>query len=414
MSNFFALSQKNLIAGCLASAVALAFTVAPVIGAEKTLYAFRGGNYGTYPWASLTADSAGNLYGTTYDGGSCNYSSGCGIVFRLSPKGRETVLHTFTSGSDGGFPKGGLIMDKGGNIYGTAAAGGSCGFGNGCGVVFKMTPSGKETVLYTFQGGEDGIGPTGNLAMDDAGDLYGTTGAGGGNLANCQYGCGTVFELAPDGTETVLYAFQGGSDGSWPMGGVARDASGNLYGTTLWGGGSPSCTFGCGTVFKISGDDGTYSILHAFQGYPDGALPYGGVIVDSSGNLFGTTSGPGTVFKLAPDGTETVLHAFGSGKDGSLPEAGVIMDKSENLYGTTWGGGGVDCKRDIGCGTVFEMAANGQEKVLYAFGNNARHPGAGLFLGKYGELYGTTTGGGHHDNGVVFELKKQLGQIVLW
>ncbi len=393
MSGFFVLSRKHLADGCMASTVALALSAAPVIGAEKTIYSFHGLNDGAYPKASLTMDGKGNLYGTTYGG--LDY----GIVFRLSSKGHETILHAFGGGSDGAFPQGSLIVDKGGNVYGTASLGDSCGIGDGCGVVFKITPRGKETVLYAFQGGDDGIGPTGNLATDDAGNLYGTT-ESGGNSFSCQFGCGTVFEVAPDGTENILYAFKGGSDGNWPMGGVIRDSSGNLYGTTLWGGGSPSCNFGCGTVFKISAG-GVYSILHAFQG-SDGTDPYGGVIVDSSGNIFGTTSS--TVFKLAPDGTETVLHDFEGGEDGALSEAGVIMDNSGNLYGTTWGGGDRNCKHD-GCGTVFEVTAGGQENVLYAFKSlYGRHPAAGLLLGADNALYGTTTSGGKSNNGLVFEL----------
>jgi uncharacterized repeat protein (TIGR03803 family) len=328
------------------------FELAPD-GIETVLYAFTGGSDGNDPYAGLIRDSAGNLYGTTAFGGARHY----GTVFELAPDGTETVLHSFT-GSDGADPFAGLIKDKAGNLYGTTEEGGSTSCeGYGCGTVFELAPDGTETVLHAFTGGNDGDDPIGGLIKDSAGNLYGTTVNGGGT--GCGYGCGTVFKLAPDGTETVLYAFTGGSDGAGPAAGLIKDSAGNLYGTTEGGGGT-SCNsgYGCGTVFEFA-PDGTETVLHAFTGGNDGATPFAGLIKDSAGNLYGTTFlggtyGGGVVFKVAADGTETVLHAF-TVKNGTNPFAGLIKDSAGNLYGTTSGGGNTSCNAPYGCGTVFRL-----------------------------------------------------------
>src|SRR5215469_2122652 len=267
------------------------------------------------------------------------------------------VRYTFTGGSDGSGPSSSLIFDNAGNLYGTTQGGGA----NRNGTVFKLTPSGTETVLYSFKGGNDGADPFGGVIADKAGNLYGTTYSGGGNA-----GCGIVFKLAPDGTESVLHVFGSGRDGCNPWAGVVMDAAGNLYGTTVSGGGTGCSPYGCGTVFKIA-TDGTETVLHAFADVPDGANPYSPLLMDKAGNLYGTTEyggtnlpagSVGTVFKIAPDGTESVLHAFDY-TDGSYPTAGLIMDKAGNLFGTTAWGSII--------GAVFKLAPDGTETVLHTF-----------------------------------------------
>ena len=252
-------------------------------GKETLLHSFDGGSDGTFPYAGVVMDSAGNLYGTTTLGG----TSSKGIAYKLAPDGTETVLHTFTGGSDGGEPVAGLILDKKGNLYGTAFYGGA----NDDGVVFELAAGGKETVLYSFKGGSDGANPyAGSLIADTAGNFYGMTYAGGAKAD------GTVYELKRDGTETVLHSFAGGSDGAAPFAGLIMDSAGNLYGTTQSGG--MTCNgmgSGCGTVFKLT-PDGTETVLHAFKGGLDGIEPSCTLFADGAGNLYGTTTYGGLYF----------------------------------------------------------------------------------------------------------------------
>ena len=373
---------------------------------ETVLHSFTGD--GADPKAALIADSTGNLYGTTRLGGPpCGPAGiGCGTAFKLSPGGTETVLYDFCHANcnDGALPVAGLIADSKGNLYGTNQGLG-CFVNFGCGVVFKLSPDGTYTVLYSFTGGSDGAVPAAGLIADSSGNLYGTTSSGGAS------GNGVVFKLSPDGTETVLHSFTG-SDGSVPVAGLIADSSGNLYGTTSRGGAS-----GNGVVFKLS-PEGTETVLHSFTGGSDGANPQAGLIADSSGNLYGTTSGGGAsgngvVFKLSPAGTETVLHSFTRGYDGANPQAGLIADSSGNLYGTTSSGGGSGCA-GTGCGTVFKVSPGGSETVLYSFtgGSDGAGPAAGLIADNSGNLYGTTAFGGTSPElecgtigcGVVFKL----------
>jgi uncharacterized repeat protein (TIGR03803 family) len=325
---------------------------------EKFLYSFKGGSYdGLFPFAGLIMDSSGNLYGTTQGGG----ASGWGTVFELSPRGtwNETILYSFSGGNDGATPAAGLIMDSNGNLYGTTVEGGA----SRNGTVFELSPPTtadgpwNETVLHAFKGGNDGAAPYAGLIMDSSGNLYGTTGGGGAS------GWGTVFELSPPTfgplsrpwNETVLYAFKGGNDGVDPLGGLIMDSQGNLYGTTSGG-----RALGYGTVFEliqIPGVPGAWNetILYAFSGGNDGANPGAGLVM-AQGNLYGTTagggaSGYGTVFELTsrPGWTETVLHAF-SGGDGATPNAGLTTDSKGYFYGTTFGGGPT-----VSAGTVFGL-----------------------------------------------------------
>jgi uncharacterized repeat protein (TIGR03803 family) len=415
---------SRAILGCCVAVVGLGSFGSAYGAGFQVLYQFQGKQSGAAPVAGLIADAAGNLYGTTQAGGQGGKTGlcggGCGTVFKLAPDGTETVLYAFKyakNQKDGSIPKASLIADGAGNLYGTTeeGAGNGCG-GFGCGTVFKLTPHGKETVLYAFKGGSnDGDTPQAGLIADSAGNLYGTTSFGGSFAgADCdQVGCGTIFKLAPNGTETVLYKFNGetGSDGAVPLGNLIADAAGNLYGTTVRGG-STGCTgSGCGTVFKLA-PNGTETVLYTFQGGLDGANPLGSLIADAAGNLYGTTEnggstgcfnngGCGTVFKIAPDGTETLLYAFQGGSDGINPEAGLVADASGNLYGTTTFGG---AKMK---GTVFRLAPNGTETVLYSFQGKSDGgvPYAGLISDAAGNLYGTTEFGGvSKQYGVVFKI----------
>jgi uncharacterized repeat protein (TIGR03803 family) len=309
-------------------------------GTETVLYSFAGGSSdGASPAAGLIQGSDGNFYGTTDAGG----AGGFGTVFKITPGGTETVLHSFTANSDGAEPEASLIQGSDGTFYGTTDIGGT----SGDGTVFSITSAGTETVLHPFAGSSsDGSRPATGLIQGSDGNFYGTTDAGGVNAD------GTVFRITPSGTETVLYSFAGGSsDGSHPEGGLIQGSDGNFYGTTDAGGAN-----GDGTVFKIT-PSGTETLLYSFAGgSSDGSNPTAGLIQGSDGNLYGTTflggaNGHGTVFKITPSGTETVLHSFAGGfSDGESPEASLIQGSDGNLYGTTLDGG------FSSVGTVFKVA----------------------------------------------------------
>jgi uncharacterized repeat protein (TIGR03803 family) len=311
------------------------------------LHAFTGSD-GAFPISGVLRDAAGNLYGTTSAGGqvTCsNVSDLCGVVFKLDTIGKETVLHSFTGKADGAHPAFGSVLRNAGNVYGTTFAGGSTNCPNGgCGVVFKLSPTGTETVLHRFTGGLDGANPLAALIRDNAGNLYGTTQSGGA------FHRGVVFKLDMSAKQTVLHNFTGGADGSAPAagGGLVRDSAGNLYGTTNGGGGSTICADGCGIVFKLA-PTGTETVLHRFRGGADGAHPAAGLVRDSAGNLYGITAsggglgcggqGCGIIFRLDATGKETVLHRFTAGKDGAGPDGGLVRDSAGTLYGTAQNGG---------------------------------------------------------------------------
>ncbi len=354
----------------------------PATAQEVVLHNFATPPRGTSP-SSLTLDSAGSLYGVTYSGGPAN----SGVVYKVNPGGRETVLHAFTGGADGGNPVGALIRDSSGNLYGVTYTGGA----GGAGVVFQVTSAGQETVLYNFTGGADGGGPGGPLARDSAGDLCGTASLGGASAA------GVVFKLDTAGVETVLYNFTGGSDGGYPSNGVVRDPAGNLYGTAFGG------TAGYGVVFKVSAS-GQETVFHTFTGSADGGYPEAALIRDAAANLYGTTElggsgGFGTVFELDPAGNETVLHSFSFYTDGGFPQSALVRDSAGNLYGTTGGGGpGFE-------GVVFELDPAGNETVLYSFsyGASGAQP-SGLVRDASGNLYGAAGSGGTANEGLIFEI----------
>jgi uncharacterized repeat protein (TIGR03803 family) len=324
------------------------------------LYSFKGGSSdGESPAAGLI-NINGTFYGTTWfaGSGSCSYSGryGCGTVFSVTSSGTETMLYSFKGGGsgDGAYPIAGLLNVKG-MLYGTTYNGGACAsVSGGCGTVFSITPSGTETVLHTFKGRSgDGAYPYAGL-INVRGTFYGTT-SEGGTCSSFVGGCGTVFSLTPSGTETVLYSFKGSGsgDGNLPTMSLV-DVKGTLYGTTYEGGANCGSSGGCGTVFSIT-PSGAETVLHSFGRSGDGANPYAGLgLLNVKGTLYGTTifggaNGDGTVFAITKSGTETVFHSFAGGSgDGAGPRAGLISIKGK-LYGTTYDGGA------NGDGTVFAL-----------------------------------------------------------
>jgi uncharacterized repeat protein (TIGR03803 family) len=358
--------------------------------ALTTLHNFNGTD-GLGPFAGVIADASGNLYGTTVNGGPTDQY---GTVFKLEASSNYalTTLHDF-NGSDGAYP-GALLADASGNLYGISG-GGALGFG----IVFKLVAANNYTLttLHDFVGGPDGLGPSGTLIADASGNLYGTTYSGGASNS------GTAFMLDASKSYalTTLHSFEGTAGSSY--GGLRADASGDLYGTTY--GDSASAHYG--TVFKLDVSNGyALTTLHSFGG-SDGAYPGAAVIIDASGNLYGTTSQggafeSGTVFQLeAANGYAlTTLHTVGS-PDPSQPLANLLSDASGNLYGTTHGGG------PSNLGTVFMLnAANGYAlTTLHNFGGpDGAEPQAGLKADASGNLYGTTYHGGALDHGTVFKL----------
>jgi uncharacterized repeat protein (TIGR03803 family) len=363
-----------------------------------TLHSFAGGSDGSYPSGELVRNSAGSLTGTTQTGG-----QNWGTAFRVTASGAETVLYSFGLAPDGQEPSyGALVHDKAGNLYGTTFQGGA-----GFGTVFKLSPKGKEEVLYTFKGGSDGVYPKGSLVIDSAGNLYGNTDEGGGTGCDGA-GCGTVFKISPAGEETILHIFTGAPDGANPQSGLVKDAEGNLYGTTFSGGAS-----NYGAVFRLT-PAGEETVLYSFAGPPDGAYPFAGLYL--AGDLFGTTAaggkstlcspGCGTVFKLTKAGKESVLYGFSGLADGSQPFGGLTRDKEANLYGTSFGGGNPACNGGGGCGTIFKLTKENVFTTFYSFtgATDGANPYAGVILDPSGNLYGTTYFGGASDRGVVFEL----------
>ncbi|MGI8839890.1 MAG: choice-of-anchor tandem repeat GloVer-containing protein [Caulobacteraceae bacterium] len=391
MSRIQQVFGKTLVGAALAVSVAVPLGAAGAPQPRDVFYNFTGSPGGFAPDGRLIRDAAGNFYGVTFYGGGGTCYHGCGVVFKLSPLGVPTTLYTFTGGSDGRGPIGGVVADAAGNLYGTAA-----GDAYNPGVVFKLTPGGQETVLHAFAGGGDGEIPSRGLIVDAAGNLFGTTGLGGA------FNRGIVFKLAPDGTETILHSFYMYGSG----GGVIMDRQGNLYGTVY---GSLSDE-NPGAIFKIT-SNGVFSVLYTFTGGADGRHPIGSLFMDGQGALYGTTKkgggSKGVAFKLAPDGTETVLHRFtGTPLDGALPDGGLIMDKQGNLFGTTSSGG------PFHLGTVFQISPDGTETLLHSFAGNNDTPPDGevphyVSLTPYmNRLYGTTPSGGTDGGGVVFEVRK--------
>jgi len=397
------------------------------------LHTFMGSAYdGAMPYFNPLLNLNGTLYGTTAYGGpygGFNGSGGSGTVFKLDKNGDETILYTFTGGPDGAEPDSILVQDEEGSLYGTTQDGGlSCDaaalYGlQGCGVVFKLDRSGKETVLYSFTGGMDGGMPA-SVTMGSDGNLYGLASVGGD--MSCPggwwdgYGCGVVFKMDRGGNETVLHSFSGVPDGAIPFPFLTMDDSGNIYGAAQYGGSAsnPAVCFGsgCGVVFKLD-RKGDMKTLYTFTGGADGFLPNGPLLLDDKGNLYGDnelggdpTCFCGVAFKLDSKRNMTILHTFTGGADGASPWSGMSWGADGNLYGTTYFGGTANA------GTVFQITPKGSEKVLYNFTDMADggNPGAVLIMDPRGNLYGTTQAGGDllcsspagTGCGVVFELKQ--------
>lgn len=432
-------------------------TLAPFADAsaytETVLYRFKGGADGAIPMAGLLMDTSGALYGTTSEGGNASTlcipqdAAGCGTVFKLTPPAaggtswKESILHRF-SGTDGGYPEARLIADSQGNLYGTTSAGGNTGSlcpaigSTGCGVVFRLTPPAPgsaewtRTVLHRFSG-TDGSSPVAALAASPGGVLYGTTFYGGAGSCHTVtvVGCGTVFSLTPPPgigawTETVLYRLSGTAAAS-PAAGVILDSSGALYGTSAQGGDG----YNHGTVFKLTPPTGgqslwTKTILHRFDSM-NGANPWASLLMDAAGALYGTTqsggrdTGTGVVFRLNPPvssqtaWTETVLYSTTRVDYGAEYQGALVADPSGALYGTTVSGG------SHGAGIAFKLTppppgskSLWTETLLHTFTGKADggYPEDGLIEDSNGNFYGTAAVGGPATTecaigcGVVFEL----------
>ncbi len=350
------------------------------------LHQFAGGADGAFPEGAVVRDAAGNLYGTTTSGGGDD-----GTVFKIDGSGKETVLFAFNAFVSGALPTGTLIQDPAGNLYGIAEEG-----PGGAGVVYKVSPRGDQKVLFAFQGGLDNNnpkGPAGGLLIDKSGNLFGT--AQFGSNTGCALGCGSVFRLDTAGVLHLLHKFTGGSDGGKPIGPLVQDAAGNLYGVAQ-SGGDLSCldpdpqssNLGCGTVFKLS-PARVLTVLHRFHGGLNGSIPQGGLLLDGAGNLYGTTfrggtNEHGTVFQVSKDGTYTVLHRF-TQKEGKNPNGGLALDEAGNLFGTAQLGGALNL------GTVFQLSPDRVLTVLHSFEGleDGAVPFAGLIRDETGHLFGT-------------------------
>ena len=390
----------------------LTATLATAVWAAPTtnlIYSFAGSADGEYTDTELVMDHAGNLYGTSVQGG----TYGGGTVFRVTPDGVHTVLYNFTGGADGGEPYKGVTLDAHGNLFGTAVTGGGGSCEGGCGVVFMLTNSGGSwnfSVIHTFTGGADGSGPGSPVSIDKNGNVYGTTPTGGAN------GMGVVYKLMSNATGGwtlhVIHTFTGGADGGGGSAGrLLIDAGGNLYGVCTVGG-----VNGFGTVYKMSSVQGQWQLttLYAFKDQPDGALPYGGVVFDKLGNLYGTTyyagaNDVGTVYKLTRNNgtwTESVLYSFKGGTDGASPISSLVADAAGNFYGTTSDGGAATCS----CGVIFKMTrgttGKWTESVVYRFPGTP-NPGFaynGMISDSAGNFYGATVHGGSGNDGAIYKF----------
>jgi uncharacterized repeat protein (TIGR03803 family) len=336
----------------------------------EVIYSFAGEDDGEYTDTDVAIDAAGNLYGTSVLGG----EFGGGTVWQLSPVGDgwvHTVLYSFTGGADGGEPYKGVTLDAAGSLYGTAVTGGSGSCEGGCGVAYKLTKSGDtwtQSVIHAFMGGEDGSGPGARVAVDNRGNVYGMTPTGGA------LGLGTIYQLHPraNGNYTfkVIHTFTGGADGSSGSAGKMVLRDGHLYGAATTGG-----AFGSGVVFELTPTqvgEWDFKTLYSFRGQPDAVFPYGALLFDRSGNIFGTTyyggiNGLGAVYQLAPRPTgewrERVLYSFQAGSDGNSSISNLVSDAAGNLYGTTSEGG-------LGSGTIFKLTRQGgtwTESIPHSF-----------------------------------------------
>lgn len=378
-------------AGTMPAAAVTNVQLACAAGAYSVLHTFGGAGDGASPNGNLIQGVDGDLYGMTSAGG----ANGKGTVFKITPAGVETVIYSFGSpASDGTNPFGTLMQASDGNFYGLTSSGGA----NSEGTVFKMTSAGVETVLYSFGASAgDGAYPYGNLIQATDGNFYGLTEGGG-------TGYGTVFEITPAGVETVLHSFGASAgDGADPYGSLIQGSDGNLYGMTELGGAN-----GVGIVFKTTLTGFPFAIFHSFGAAGDGSQPYGTLVQASDGNLYGETTlgganGLGTVFQITMAGAETVLHSFGGAGDGTKPYGNLIQASDGNLYGMT------SSDPSYSEGVVFEVTTAGTETAVYSFGSsgsgaNGETPKGSLVQASNGILYGLTTAGGTSSVGVAFQI----------
>jgi uncharacterized repeat protein (TIGR03803 family) len=395
------LDKLNWRSGAYALVLLCATTAIPLPAQTfTTLHSFDATD-GDDPQGGLVQATNGKLYGTTYGGG----ANGAGTVFKITPSGTLTTVYSFCAQSgcsDGAYPYATLVQATNGSLYGTTTGGGA----NGDGTVFKITPGGVLTTLHSFDVA-DGYLPYTALVQASHGDLYGTTVQGGAN------GAGTVFKITPSGTLTTLYSFCSKSactDGKSPFSALVQATNGNLYGTTFVGGAD-----GYGTVFKIT-PSGTLTIVHSFD-YTNGGNPEAGLVEASDGNLYGTTedgggTDSGTVFKITPSGTLTTLYSLCSQSncaDGYDVTAALVQATDRSFYGTTVLGG-ANCIPDGGCGTIFKITPGGALTTLYNFtgGTDGENPETGLTQDTNGKFYGTTQAG----NGTIYSLSVGLGSFV--
>jgi uncharacterized repeat protein (TIGR03803 family) len=394
-----------------------------------TLATFDGSNGSGPYFASLVQGVDGDFYGTTAFGGSASL----GAIFKITSDGTLTTLYSFCTQSnciDGAIPYAGLVQALDGNFYGTTTQGGA---NDGhAGTVFKITPQGKLTTLYSFcaqTNCTDGLSPSGGLVQGADGNLYGTTFEGGiGDAQYCSGGCGTIFKIAHNGRLTTLHRFAGyNTEGSAPNAGLVQAKNGNFYGTTESGGTYNVCALGCGTVFEIT-PTGTLITLHSFAGSPsDGAAPFANLVLGTEGNFYGTTSlggtdEAGTVFRITPAGALATIYNFcilSNCADGQTPDGELSRTSDGNFYGTTTRGGA------YGSGSIFKIAGGGMLTTLYSFCAQG-YPDcpdgsfvyAGLLQATNGSFYGVTNLGGYlpcnsgDGCGTVFSLSVGLGPFV--
>ena len=414
--------MKVLRVGCIIGGL-LSLALSLSAQTFTTLHSFDNTD-GAFILAGLIQATDGNFYGTAYEGGANCSPDGCGTIFKITPGGALTTLHSFCSQSnctDGEYPEAGLIQATNGNFYGTTYEGGANCAPDGCGTIFKITPSGTLTTLYNFcsqSGCSDGYYPEAGLIQASNGDFYGTTTFGGAG------GVGTVFKITPSGTLTTLHSFCSQSncaDGEYPEAGLIQATNGNFYGTTYAGGGANSR----GTVFKIT-PSGTLTTLYSFcpqSGCPDGSDPQAGLAQATNGNFYGTTFAGGThdlgtVFKITLSGNLTTVHSFCSVgypdcADGDLPRFGALVQATNgDLYGTAPSGGA-----QIYYGIIFKITPGGSLTTLYSFCPQSGCPDGDdprgtLVQDTNGNLYGTTFAGGANGFGTVFSLSVGLGPFV--
>jgi uncharacterized repeat protein (TIGR03803 family) len=389
----------------------LLMTLLLTVASAQTFSVFYTFNFtdGSAPNGGLILDAAGNFYGTTQFGGKSNR----GIVFKLNAKGQQTILYTFTGVSDGGIPIGRLLRDTKGSLYGITSLGGdpTCS----CGTVFKLTTNGTLKVLHAFKAGKDGYQNQGQPELGlvmVGGDLYGSASFGGVSGCDGSLGCGEVFKVTQTGKETVLHRFTGQADGAFPQD-LTTDQAGNIYGAA----GGSYMQGNAGTLFKFD-TTGKMTTLYTFPGGADGISPRWHLLRNSKGVFHGVTqfggdsahcaissAGCGVVFTVDASAKERVLHTFKQASGGAEPSGG-LLDFADNFYGVTVYGGTVNSTCTFGCGVVYRVNNSGKYSVLYRFtgGADGGLPSGSLTKDAAGNLYGVTDTGGNGNNGVIYKI----------